>query len=663
MPRLTMLYQNTRDVCKQDRLMVLLSDLEQCREDDRAANSLMLQVAAAGVAALAIVFALSTSANDSLESVPWLFSAFAIGIITAAFSYLTSVGIKASLRYHHMRHLEEEIRKIASMDDAHFGWTEVSSPIITLNFSHVRTTWTLRHFVGLVGGILASLAACIMLVIFFFIGKSPSVWFLALVLIAPLILLFASNLGKASASKDMYDAARRIALERRNDEVREGESASLRLVRYLAYPRPKDALKVFFVFLGSLIGVVLSGEAYGGIELLSSATGSFLLAFFVFDFLGYQARYQLNDIRGYVEDARNPEQEKRERLPHIPGNDSFVLKVSAAVAVYRVLLALVVCWLNPLGAGVPLLVCLGATFLVAAVYEFARSTKRTPTLLLLVLVSLGYPLRIFAGAWVAFPGLFSGPLFEGGVLYGLLPIMIATSFFGITFVGITWLLEGCDHYRKYPNEEYHKRHVSELARRVQHYDSCEHPLENRQPMFASWNVAMALSIAFMCVPLIVFAPHARWGLLACAVLLLLLFMMVIPKPKPDCLYAIVCLLIMAGILVLLFAYLPQDGRSFGLWGLTALAAMGYLLIYTSFRNTNYKEMNESIDNIKKRMVEIWKRLLVLLLGEEAAAIVDGKKKGAGCLGRGDVSRPGVDLSRCVAEGAACKAVSEAGMIE
>jgi len=51
-----------------------MSELEQYREDNRGANTLVLQVIAAGVAALAIVFALTTSEEGSvLQGVNWFF--------------------------------------------------------------------------------------------------------------------------------------------------------------------------------------------------------------------------------------------------------------------------------------------------------------------------------------------------------------------------------------------------------------------------------------------------------------------------------------------------------------------------------------------------------------------------------------------------------------
>lgn len=633
-----------------NKLTVLLNELDQCREDDRGSISLMLQVIAAGIAALAVVFALGTSDEGiAAQSPEWIFPVFAVGIVIAVFSYATSLGIKMSLRYHYMRFLENEIRTLVEMGSDYYGWNEVASPIITLNVHHIKSSWTVKHFASLIGGVLAALAVCLMLGVYFFLDKNPAFGALALALVLPFLILFLSNFSGTSSSEEMYNTALIIAAQKRSqvkqdkgalgessgsDDLKSEKSSRARsamskLIIYLIYPRPKDALKILFILFGSLLGTVFSGFSLDDPSSWLHAVTAFLVSFLIFDFLGYQARYQWNDVRGYVEDEHNPEARKRARLPHIPDNSRLAPKLSLAIACYRLLLALMLCWCNPLGAGCQLFVCLVAIFVIAAIYEFARSKKACPTLVLLFLVSLGYPLRIFVGIWAACPFLLNMLSFMPDTLE-LVSVVIASVFFGIVFVGLTWALEGCDFHLGSKKGAYHKRHVDALALKLPGVFSDPYPLKEVRPVFAIWNVSMFLSVIVMSIPLVYFAPYLWLGIFACFLFLILFFCMVLlPAPNPDFAYIAACILLIVGGILCALVWFPQNdltSRGSDLWCLTAIGLAVYLVIYTGFRNSNYKEMNDSLDNIKKAIAGGGTALLAVLVGKETSNFLMPKTK-------------------------------------
>lgn len=346
----------------------------------------------------------------------------------------------------------------------------------------------------------------------------------------------------------------------------------------------------------------------------------------MFDFLGYQARYQWNDIRGYNEDKNNPEEKKRGRLPHIAGKEKLSPKLSFAVAAYRLLFAVVICWCNPLNVGFQLFICLLAIFVIAAVYEYARSKSGTLTILMLVLVSLGYPLRIFVGLWVACPNLFSMLSDSSNVLIFVL-LTVASILFGMVFVGLTWALEGADHHIKRGAKPYHKHHVDELALKLPGVFDELYPLKNIRPVFAIWNIAMCLSTLLMCAVLVFLAPEMGLGVLACSLFIgWFLCMWIISDPTPGAIYMVVGIMLIVGSMFCLFFYFPQSGlssRDSTLWCFVAIGLAVYLLIYTGFRNTNYEEMNSSLDNVKKAVASLYKALIGAIIGRQMVELLQG----------------------------------------
>ena len=105
---------------------------------------------------------------------------------------------------------------------------------------------------------------------------------------------------------------------------------------YLALPRRDNVIK--WLVAPSAFAVSAASSDHWRVA------GKFILIWFIFEFLIYQARYQFNDIRGAIYDRKHPDRARRGRLP--PGKDAeqdraYVL-ASRCIAGARLLLALVV---------------------------------------------------------------------------------------------------------------------------------------------------------------------------------------------------------------------------------------------------------------------------------------------------------------------------------
>src|SRR4051794_17632499 len=206
----------------------------------------------------------------------------------------------------------------------------------------------------------------------------------------------------------------------------------------MVLPRPGDVSKWVIVPLCFLTTVLLVG---GG-----SADSSYraLVVWIVLEFLLYQARYQWNDIRGFVADQRHPSSADRGRLPGPIHKVRSRVGVSAAVIALRLALAFAVAAALPTLQLWPWVIgLLVAVFGVAMVYEFLRSkatgysdvvpSPLRPSLIALwVFVGAGYAVRGLTGLMLALPDP-SAPAIPAAF------VMLWA--FGVSWVTARWALE------------------------------------------------------------------------------------------------------------------------------------------------------------------------------------------------------------------------------
>lgn len=535
----------------EDRLLtVLLSDLEQCREEDHDMLNRIIQVIVLAFTALAAVYSLTAGALNELASTgnqpaagdqaaevldasskalvgpsnagvffemmahvaPVLISLI---VFIAAFSYVLSLGIVMSYRYHYMVDLERSIQKILGHED-YIGWIEARSAVSTLNPKHLTSRYSIFHYLGTFFAVIALLVGCIAILILTaqtIHDVSFAVYAIVGVALPFAIFIFAGGWMATVNSRKMYNQGRKDVLNKRvaqeaeakrdaEEKARDFDSTDDKsatvfdLILYVLYPRPQDFLKVGFIVFGCLLGWSLS--CLGSIQVHNSVL-KIVFVWFTFDFLAYQSRYQWNDIRGsYREDSKNPRSKQRRRPPFPNGKAQEARVASFAVAMYRLTLLTALIVLNVFEVGFQLALGTVGLIVISVAYEMARKHKINHWLIL-VLVTFGYPLRIAVGIGCFSPGILAtGQMIVLAVAF----LLIAAIWYGMVFVGSTWALEGCDYYRAaYQKaeedkelfdvdelEEYHKEHIRWIAEYAQAKQSfkLEKPLLRRQ-LKAPWN--------------------------------------------------------------------------------------------------------------------------------------------------------------------------------
>ncbi len=622
-----------RDV-KSMKFQVILYELEQCRQDDRDAIMRMLQVIMLGVTALAFMFTgyatFSAGAKDAgldMGLYSTLFTAMGIATIVAAFFYLASIGITSGLRYHYMRDLEAALDRQMPMGKDLMHWAALSAPVITLNSSHVRSRFTAFH---LASTLLAVGGSLIMGLISFAVFSQPldiRVKVLIFVLGLPFAALFILVSANASGnSRKVYEFAREEAKRReegantRSGPPRRGLASA---ILYFIYPRPQDALKVGFILLGVATFCSLGVGQFDPVPVACETV-------LVLDVLVYQARYQLNDIRGAKEDQENPRSGSRRRLPVEVLGLQTAVAVSLLVFWYRLLLAAAFIWYLFDSTGPALLAGLVATFALAALYEVARARRKKWAVP--ILVGLGYPLRFavgFLAAWSACGH--REPLGEATILACLL-VCLSILIYGFAFVWITWAHESWDRRRSGMDDS--KPHV----RLMGDYISCDdlqeaHPLRSRGNLFSPWNLAMVSSGIVMLAAILLSGDMKAAA--ACALLcILIIFDIAMPRqPKNVALMGCV-----GGVAAGALAFVIKEvggieiASMFGSLQVVALSA--FFAVFVSFRDSNYEEMADFARPISEALHSMRMVLLKSLIDENVRDAYLGLRKDSSDAGEG-----------------------------
>ncbi len=608
-------YSKIQKLNADQSLDVLISELEQMREDHRATLDHVSQIIVAAIAGLAIVFSIATFAfnqnthadelsgetvggnsaaieyvensdlseqgindekqllepDDSEESsvdrqkhhflenllnVPfylWLEGS----ILFCLLFYFLTLGLERSVRYLYMRDLEDEIRKKLDKYNnpsgfKYYGWCKLSSPLITLNVHHVNTSPGKAHFSFF---ILA--AVCLFVIVLLFVGpflmalEDHVAILIAVGSLVALSVVFGigvkyTNVKSREIYRDLKNAVavanvQKGASKEQNEHEGTSSEKSRSFVSYLIYPRPKDMIKLLFILFGSLAGYALT-LLLGDITILDSEYpvyfGRSVLAAFVFDYLIYQARYQLNDIRGADEDARNAFACKRGRFPHNNENKNRRIKISSTVALLRVCLAIAIllCWIfkEPImGSFISALCALALVF--GYFYEKVRQSSSKEFLKFqrnrngkesedkvladlkrmswktFVLVPCGYVLRVAVGFTACVDPSLLGSAFTASIsnavliVVGIAMLMAAAYPFGESFVTLTWALEASALRRKILSENanadllhgFYKPHIAYLLLRLGARCADDYPLVYNTSFIELWNWPMLVALVLM----------------------------------------------------------------------------------------------------------------------------------------------------------------------
>jgi hypothetical protein len=213
-----------------------------------------------------------------------------------------------------------------------------------------------------------------------------------------------------------------------------------RMASYLLMPRPKDLVKGWLLATTYVLGLLGAGQVSGQSILRA------LVVLAVVELLVYQARYQWNDVRGFVADQNHPAASRRGRLPGPLNEARAHVAASCAVAAAKlVLTGLLIVLLPQLHLSGVLAFAVVAVFGVAIAYEVLRSTStgeggalpapvRPGIVLLWFVVGAGYAVRGMVGLALAVD-LSRRPMLA-------VAAVVALWCYGIAFVTSRWAIEG-----------------------------------------------------------------------------------------------------------------------------------------------------------------------------------------------------------------------------
>jgi hypothetical protein len=336
------------------------------------------------------------------------------------------------------------------------------------------------------------------------------------------------------------------------------------LSSYLLMPRPKDVVKGWLVVATYSIGVLSSGEVNAPSLLRAAVTVAAV------ELLVYQARYQWNDVRGFVADQKHPSGSARGRLPGPLSRAHAHVLASCAAAGLRLAIAGALIVILPRLHLVGLLgfAVLGV-FGVAVAYEALRSlstgrdeldrSRVRPGLVLLWLtVGAGYAVRGVIGLALALD-VWNRPT--------LMIAAVATLWcYGIGFVTARWAVEvtafaAVQDGRVTWNAgaEHAKEHQLALSRWIPAYitggvtnTADWAPLAGRTPLTAPWNLA---TVAGGAAAALTGRLLAGWcsvhDALAVAAVGAVAALLAVYIPRWRALFVIVAALVLLGLLALL----------------------------------------------------------------------------------------------------------------
>ena len=360
-----------------------------------------------------------------------------VTVFCAAMPYTTTLGIVNILRFQYVRGLEDYLAK-KNRDSSFLRWMSFSSPVTTRNPLHINSPVTFFHFFCYNVATLSAILFCFGLAFAQYWQipqKSQFDTFLFGFSIAIMAILSFLFIYTCLEADKIASFCCKNAIKKRNNRLNNSENHDfLTFIIYILYPRIKDFHKGFLIIIGYLMGLFMIPS-----ELSLANIKNIVFTWFILEFLGYQARYQINDLRGISENQGN-------RLP-VPWK--FGLS-SALIALIRFVSAFIFAVLFGKSSALPLVICLSVLLLVTCLYEYARiknidnPTQSRWCILILVLVSIGYPLRFLSGLWTAIPIFWSSTFcianYELGNV-GKFFILLALAFFGEFSVLFPWYYE------------------------------------------------------------------------------------------------------------------------------------------------------------------------------------------------------------------------------
>ncbi len=199
----------------------IISELEQCREDERNSQNQIIQVIITAETVLSLIFGIYSFGKD-LRHQSFLFHLSNL-VLSATFGYIVSLGISAVLRFHFMRNLEDKLLKTDDAIGKTVHWNNFISSITTKNPKHMYCAYTKMHYLCYSIAAIGSILFGIFITVFqFFLIEEKSVLdylgilFLLVFISLSLVIYFMSSIK----AKKMYEKAMEISLKEQNKRIK-----------------------------------------------------------------------------------------------------------------------------------------------------------------------------------------------------------------------------------------------------------------------------------------------------------------------------------------------------------------------------------------------------------------------------------------------------------
>lgn len=537
-------------------------ELAQCREDDRAEKAQIFQILTAVVAFITVLMTFYSRENNQIPAI--YLEGMVTFLLCAALPFIANAALLSTFRHHYVIDLEKRLSELHAQlrqGDVLYHWEEIRTPFITTNIKKISFSslglYGLNFYIA--SGSILVLTAIYAAAMYYMAHQNGLEWSL---LEHGFIALFAMVFSLVVIcffmdSKKNYKKAKELAEQRRNPNTDTDETSIRKeLVCYFLYPRIKDVQKALFILIGYALGVVMQlavDDTY--VFLPRESLLGFFFTWFVIDMLIYQARYIWNDLRGLAEDKAHAMSAKRGRvLAKLEFAEA--VKYAGCVIALRIALAIVcIAWLSGTQR-TALIFCSIAIVVIAIFYERARAKEKSRWTLFWV--SWGYPARLVAGLWCAWPEMLTVCSQEWACGLLLICVVLATAAFGEVFVSMTWAMEAVAY------EETSKKHLQFLRKRnFKGTIDQEAPLKNNVKQLTLWNI---------------------------------------------------CMLITAFLLGVAMEICVATGELYS-WVFVVLVAMavGYGIIYYSFLGSNYEKLYTAWDGLKEKILTITSKIRELLM--------------------------------------------------
>lgn len=636
-----------RDNIEQMYVSELIGELEQCREDERASRNQMIAILGAVATFIAAVIGIAQikEIQEGWTQNNLFINGLSTLVLCAAIPYLANLGLLSCFRHHYVCDIEKELDEIVSIhkERKFFHWESISTPLITFNYKHILPGYPAVYSINM-GICLASILLLAAIYILFIQTLSPeivlatigsfvfSVGFWTVAIISAFTMIVASR-----SSKNIYKEAKEQAGKQfRAEDLNVKNKSIYKLFLYLFYPRPTDIQKNVFFIIGILFSAIIN-HSVGKPNSFEVTIAHLIFCWIVFDFLIYQARYQLNDLEGISNDDSHPGRDLRKRLPI---NDTILgpkrtAKLSLSVACFKIgcaFVMLIVYIRQSAWRRTAAIACLFLILLVSFAYEWAKRKEKYRWVLFLV--STGYSIRVFAGMLCEIDRLNTLLSKDIVVLITMMLLLLGTAACGEFFVTLMWAQEGI-----YLKNEGAKRETKLLdflfSKDARLIERCkeQQPLLYEDSLSSIWNVSLILTYFLMSAACIVCSIQINTEVFLSSIA----FILIVSCTTFTCGSGLFAKSILKAALLLLgicFASILFGLYLFGMRKsvytnlviLLYFVTCFYSILYCSFRMSNYKSLISFLPELLSKTVTIMYKIGETILGKELMELLGREKK-------------------------------------